>query len=175
MKYVVYSSLTGNTKKVAQSIFDNLAEKKIFLNVCDIHNYKENFSNRDIFVICYWCRKGTADDMSLKFISSLENKKVIAVGTLGAYVESDHGQTMLKKVRETISEKNIFLGEFSCRGKIDPARTEKRRLLPIDSPHYLDEEGFDRHISSRKHPAEEDLKNAVNEVSKILRGIGYNE
>ncbi|MFV0519312.1 MAG: flavodoxin family protein [Lachnospirales bacterium] len=164
---VIYSTITGNTEKVAKSIYESLKVEKEIFNINDIA--QKNFEKSDIIILCYWCSRGTADSKTLGFLDKVKNKKIIAVGTLGAYVESEHGQKMAERVKEKVMEKNEYIGKFVCRGKIDPKRTEKRLSLPKTDKHFLDEEGYKRHLSSRVHPTQEDLSNAIDVVQNILK------
>ncbi len=168
---VIYSTITGNTKKVADAIYANIKEKKQIINI-DEMNYKK-IEQSTLIVLCYWCARGTADPKTLKVLERLNGYKIIAVGTLGTYVDSPHGLRMRERVKKHIEENNHFLGDFICRGKIAEERTERRRKLPTSHKHYLDDEGYKRHLSSRKHPTKEDLQNAENTVEKLLQEV-YN-
>ncbi len=166
---VVYSSLTGNTKRVAEAIFSSIEGDKEIIKINEVDS--ERLENSDKIISCYWCSRGTADPKTLEMIGSLKDKKIIAVGTLGAYEDSEHAMKMKQRVKIAVEENNIFLGEFVCRGKIAEERTERRMKLPKTDKHYLGEEGYQRHLSSRKHPTEDDLKNATETVHNILTGV----
>ena len=56
---VVYSSLTGNTKAVAEKIFDIIEGDKEIVSINDIKNI--NIDNFQKIVIGFWVDKGTAD------------------------------------------------------------------------------------------------------------------
>ncbi len=169
MVTVVYSSLTGNTEKVARAIFSEIDSDKKIVKINDVNVNELNES--DIIISCYWCARGTADKKTIDLIENLKGKKIIAVGTLGAYDDSEHALKMKSRVKELVEKENEFLGEFACRGKIAEERTERRRKLPQTDKHYLNEAGVQRHISSRVHPTEDDLKNAVVAVNKALEGV----
>lgn len=154
---IIYSSITGNTEKVAQAIYDSLpGEKYLFKTMHDQYNVEEF----DIILIGYWCRKTFMDTLSLNLLRQIKGKKVGAFGTAGMYPDSEYGYQCRARVKEVISLENEFIGEFLCQGKIPEERTQKRMVLPKDDPHYLDEEGVKRHLESRKHPDAQDLCNA---------------
>ncbi|VEU81192.1 flavodoxin family protein [Haploplasma axanthum] len=162
---LIYSSLTGNTEKVAKAIFDSLpGEKALFRNKKD--NY--NLDDFDIIIIGYWCRRTFMDPLSIDLVKKIKGKKVAAFGTAGMYPDSKYGELCRERVRNIIEEENEFIGDFLCQGKIPEERTNKRLNLPKDDPHYLDEEGLKRHIESRKHPNNEDFIAAQEAFRKII-------
>ncbi len=166
---IVYSTLTGNSKKLADFIFENY-QKKCDAPV-DIRHLDENaLKAYDTLILCYWCKRGTADPLTVNLIQKLSGKKLIMIGTLGAYPDSPHGSKLKVNIRELVQTANTLLGNFTCQGKIDPARTEKRLLIPKGEPHHLDEEGYKRHLESRRHPDEADMQNALLSVHKALSG-----
>ena len=166
---LVYSSLTGNTEKVAKAIKENVQGieglQKIETLSADIQDY-------DAYIVCYWNARGTADPKTLKFLASITNKKIIAIGTLGAYPTGEHAMRMKARVKEVIeSHHNTLIADFCCQGRIDPARTEKRRLIPKGEKHHLDEEGYKRHLESRLHPNELDFENAIAVVKQGMKQL----
>ncbi len=111
------------------------------------------------------------DDKSLKLLERFSGRKILAVGTMGSYPDSVYGKRVYKNVEALINAKNICQGIFLCQGKIETSRTEKRRALPKDDPHYLNDESYQRHLESRKHPNDIDLKAAADFVVKSVPDI----
>ena len=166
---VTTSSLTGNTEKIANAVLEELRntlvavvknedvkvrifQNKELLNLPELDNY---------VLLFFWCRKSTVDDYSKEVLKQCKNKKILAFGTMGGYPDGAYGQQVRKNVTTMIEENNICEGVYLSQGKIPEARTEYRRKLPKEHPHYLDEEGLKRHEESRKHPDTNDLKNAA--------------
>jgi len=163
---IVYSSITGNTKKVADAIFNSLEGKaKIFRVKKDEFNYKDF----DIILIGYWCRRTFMDNDSFELLKTIKGKKIATFGTAGMYPDSTYANKCHEKIQQEIKKENEFIGSFLCQGKISEKRTEERLKIPKGKPHYLGEEGLKRHIESRKHPNEEDLNNAVSYFKEILK------
>ena len=107
---VVYSSLTGNTKAVAEKIFDIIEGDKEIVSINNIKNVDtDNFQK---IIIGFWVDKGTADKRTRDFIKTLSNKKIAFLGTLGADPESQHGNDVRERVSKLCSEKNTLLGGF---------------------------------------------------------------
>lgn len=156
----IYSSVTGNTKKLAEAVHNSIDKDCEFYRIQEIPEGLEN--ENAIFFLFYWNDKGTADLKSTQFMKKLKNKNVIAMGTLGAYADGEHAQKMLNRVRNLLEGNgNHLLSEFCSRGKIEVSRTIRRLELPEGDPHRLDREGTIRHLTSHFHPNEEDFKNAI--------------
>lgn len=170
---IVYSTLTGNTQKVAEGIYDRIKQQQnIEIKITNLADSSEDMTPYDLVVLCYWCRRGTADPRTMAFIETVKDKKIIAIGTLGAYPNSPHGEMLKVNVKKLIEEKNIFIADFTCQGKIDPQRTQARLKIPKGQPHHLDEAGYQRHLESRKHPDMNDIENACQVVMEVLKNEG---
>ena len=164
---VVYSTLTGNTKKVAEAIYDSLSGEKEILDVKDAIKL-ENCGQYDKVIVGYWVDKGDADAAAKKFMEKLSEKKVGTFGTLGAYPDSEHAQKSVEKVRAFLEEKNNeVIAEFICQGSIDPKLIERMRGMGMNGPHPVTPEREARWAEAAKHPDENDLKNAKEAFAKI--------
>lgn len=163
---VVYSSLTGNTKAVAEKIFDIIEGDKEIVSINDIKNVDtDNFQK---IIIGFWVDKGTADKRTRDFIKTLSNKKITFLGTLGADPESQHGNDVRERVSKLCSEKNTLLGGFLCRGKIDPKLVEKMGKFPLKLVHPLTPERLARIEAAKSHPNEKDFEEAQEYFKTIL-------
>lgn len=163
---VAYSSLTGNTKMVAESVFEIVPGEKEIISLIDIS--KINIDEFDRIIVGYWVDKGTADARAKKFIKSLKNKEIAYIGTLGADPLSDHGNDVRKRVDTLCSENNKLIGGFLCRGKIDPKLVEKMGRFPLKLVHPLTPERLQRIEDAKPHPTKEDLENTQKYFLSIL-------
>ena len=171
------SSVTGNTKKVAFALLEVLLDHDFRPMVCgnDRHILDEAAQKygvvtsgktqdlicRDTTVVfCFWCRRGSMDDASIAFLDNLDNCEIFAFGTMGSYPDSEYGKLVYNNVADKLNERNKSSSLFLCRGQISESRTMKRRSLPVSHPHYLDDEGYLRHLSSHGHPDDADIKRA---------------
>ena len=67
---VIYSSLTGNTKKLAQAIANEMEDTEII----SVDEFRVSMmDNFDFFMIGYWVDKGVCDDKS-KEVLRLKNR-----------------------------------------------------------------------------------------------------
>ena len=164
---VTYSSLTGNTKKVAEKIYEIVDGEKTIISLNEINSV--SYNEYDRIIIGFWVDKGTADKRTREFIKKLSGKKVAYFGTLGADPVSDHGKTVRERVSALCNENNTLFGEFLCRGKIDPKLVEKMGKFPLKLIHPLTPERLQRIEDAKPHPNEKDFQEAQNYFMKILK------
>jgi flavodoxin len=176
---IVYSSKTGNTRKVAEGIHRELSEdwgagteRPPVLRIAAVEENPDP-AEADWILLGFWADRGTADSKSLQYLKTLEGRVIGLFGTLGAYPDSQHAKDVSKKTQELAAEKNTVLGCFLCQGKIDPALTERFKNLPADNPHAMTEERMKRHLEAAKHPNEQDLRAAVEACRSMLRAAGF--
>lgn len=77
---ILFSSVTGNTKELADVIRETLPEEK-----CDFFGGVENQNpTADMLYIGFWTDKGNADQAAIQLLQKLKNKKVFLFGTAGS-------------------------------------------------------------------------------------------
>jgi flavodoxin len=160
MGLIVYSSKTGNTRKLAEGIARGLAEAGFPARVAAVEE-QPDAAGAPWVLAGFWADRGNADAKALGYIQSLAGQTVGIFGTLGADPDSDHARDLAKKMEALAAEKNTCLGSFLCQGKIDPALTAQFKDLPPDHPHAMNEERRKRHEEAAKHPDEGDIVAAV--------------
>ncbi len=166
---LTYSSLTGNTRKVADAIYEVLKDYNIDYfpvdEVKDIERY-------EIIFVGYWIDKGMPNKEALQLLKKLRNKKVGVFFTLGAHPDSEHARKCVEKSINLLEEgNNQILCVFHCQGKISDKLIEFFKTLPPDHPHALTEEKLERYALAAKHPDETDLKRA----QEVLKEVFLNE
>ena len=150
-----FSSLTGNTKKLADTIHEMLPHDK-----CDY--FGENDSRvpqSDLLYIGFWTDKGNADHKTLELLAKLKNKKIFLFGTAGFGGSDVYFKKILEQVRQSIDSSNVVIGEYMCQGKM-PLSVRERYIKMKESPEHpanLDMliKNFDCALS---HPDGEDLE-----------------
>lgn len=162
MKMLIsYSSMTGNTKKLAQGIY------KHFKDVADLADIKDfvDPDNYDIILHGYWVNRGGPDDSSVAFLKSLRNKKVGLFATLGAYPDSQHAMDSLENGKACLDVSNQLVGTFICHGSVSEAMKTRMYQLPKDHSHYPDAERLKRWQAAEGHPDDADITAAIEEFS----------
>lgn len=169
-KLVIFSTLTGNTEKIANAIFSVIEGEKELLNVKD--SDKINIEDYDKIIVGYWVDKGDADEKMKAFMSKIRNKSVSAFGTLGAKSDSEHAKKCMTAVREFLeSNGNKVEREFICQGAVSLQLIEKFRKMTkegiLTGHHAATPETEKRWAEAAKHPDETDIENA----KKIFAGL----
>lgn len=155
---VVYSSLTGNTKKVAEAVQSVIPN----CDIAAIDNLPENLDEYYFTAVGYWVDRGLPDAKSKKLIRSLKNMNVALFGTLGAYPESSHAKGCIRDseiMLKTAEKNNNVLGSFLCLGKIDPKLIDYMGKFMGDT-HPVTPERKARLMEAQTHPDNNDLENA---------------
>jgi flavodoxin len=168
---LVYSSRTGNTKKVAESLRANLAAEAEFFNV----EQAPDPDGHDFLILGFWVDRGRADSLMLDYFNKVRGKQVAFFFTLGDYPTGTHAAQVAADTQKLLEENNNrVLGYFPCQGKVDPDFIERlKRTLPPDHPHaMMTPERKARLEEAAKHPDDDDLKEAAKFIKGILDKIG---
>lgn len=154
---VTYSSLTGNTKMVAEAILRVMPEGTDFCPVEEAPNPEAY----DFIALGFWADRENADKRAQGYINRIKDKKVALFMTLGAYPDSQHALNTMENAKMLVIENsNEVVGEFMCQGKVDPRLVERFTKLPADNPHGMTPERKARLDEAAKHPNEDDLQKA---------------
>lgn len=161
---VVYSSLTGNTKMVAEAIAEELGKNTTVVAIEE----QPDTVGYDLVAVGFWVDRGTADKKTADYLKTLKNTKVALFATLGANPKSDHAKKSLDNAAALLSETNTVVGSFICQGKVDPKLIEQmNKMFPAGHPHGMNAERKARHEEASKHPNGEDLLNAKKVFAQI--------
>ena len=90
---VLYSSRTGNTKKVAQAIAGALPAGTPCLPVSQA---PADLAAYDLVFLGYWVDRGTANAEARAVMEGLHNEHIALFATLGADPRSEHGKMCLE-------------------------------------------------------------------------------
>jgi flavodoxin len=164
---IVYSSKTGNTKKLAEGIHSGFTEQNITARIAPVEDNPLPAPDETL-LLGFWIDKGTADEKALAYLKNIKGRRIGLFGTLGAYPDSDHAKDCARKVEGIAAEKNICLGSFFCQGKIDPKLTEMFKQFPAGHPHAMDAQRIKRHEEAAKHPDDADIANAAAACMKMI-------
>ena len=156
MYKVVYNSLTGNTKLLADTI----------------KNVLPNNNNDGIVFVGFWTDKGNADSKTIEYLKLLRNKKIFLFGTCGFGGSEAYYNKILTNVKDNIDNSNEIIGEYMCQGKM-PQSVRERYVKMKESnncPPNIDAliDNFDKALS---HPNDIDLDNLSKCVEKTLTNV----
>ena len=119
---IIYSSKTGNTKKLAEAIYNTLPQNK-----CDYYGTVDKIDDvlSNVIYIGFWTEKGNADHLTIDFLNKLRNKKIFLFGTAGYGESEKYFEGIINNVKKNIDSSNTIIGTFMCQGKM-PLSVRKR-------------------------------------------------
>lgn len=156
MYTVVYNSLTGNTKLLADTIKSVLP----------------NNNNDDIVFVGFWTDRGNADSKTIEYLKGLKDKKIFLFGTCGFGGSVTYFERILTNVKNNIDSSNEIIGEYMCQGKMpNSVRERYMKMKESDNcPPNIDAliDNFDKALS---HPDEKDLEKLSQKVLQTLTNV----
>lgn len=166
---VTYSSRTGNTKKVAEGIFDSMPKENSTLLPMENVTAPEEY---DVIFIGYWVDKGMPNAETQAFMEKVKGKNTGVFVTLGDYPHTNHAKESLQNgVRILENQRNKVLCEFICQGKIDEKLIEAFKKFPEGHFHALTEEKLKKYAIAALHPNDEDIREAQEIFKKGLERL----
>ena len=150
---IIFSSSTGNTKELADTIYEVLPKEK-----CDYFGVSKEEPQYDKVYIGFWTNQGNADKETLELLKKLKNKKIFLFGTAGFGGSQEYFQKVLGQIKESIDSSNTIIGEYMCQGKM-PQSVRERYVKMKEQPNYMPNldmmiKNFDSALS---HPDKNDL------------------
>lgn len=149
---IVYSSHTGNTALLAQTIRETLPQEDcVYFGAPD-----PSALTAETVYVGFWTDKGTCDASIVQFLQSLTNQKVFLFGTAGFGGAAAYFEQILNRVKENLGDSTELTGTYMCQGKMpQPVRTRYEQME--EGPRRTAMlENFDQALS---HPNAEDLAN----------------
>jgi flavodoxin len=148
---VVYSSKSGNTKKLAEALYGALQFEKDIMPISDNPNPEEY----DFVAVGFWLQGGQPDPDTQEFLSKISGKKeVFLFATHGAARDSEHVKNALNKAKQLASPARIC-AVYSCPGEVaeeileKAAKKDPQPVWLADAP------------AAKGHPDEEDIQQLV--------------
>ena len=151
---IVYSSLTGNTKVLADAIHEALPQDE-----CEYFGVSDTvIPSSELLYIGFWTDKGNADTKTLQLLSQLKNKQIFLFGTAGFGGSDIYFRKILSQVKQFIDASNVIVGEYMCQGRM-PDSVRERYIKMKEQPDHMPNldmliENFDKALS---HPDAADL------------------
>ena len=156
---IVYSSHTGNTALLAQTIRETLPQEDcVYFGAPD-----PSALTAETVYVGFWTDKGTCDASIAQFLQSLTNQKVFLFATAGFGGAAAYFEQILNRVKENLGDSTELTGTYMCQGKMpQPVRTRYEQME--EGPRRTAMlENFDQALS---HPNAEDLANLGTAVTQ---------
>jgi flavodoxin len=147
---VTYYSITGNTKKVAEAIYESLEGDREIKNVEESPELDEY---NLVFVGFPVHSHSLPHKVELLLKNIPQGKKIALFSTHGSLTGSRLSIEALEYAMVLASKAKV-LGSFSCRGKVSPEALE----VLIKSPEHI--AWAEMAASARNHPDQNDLEDA---------------
>lgn len=162
MVSIVYSSVTGNTKLLADSIKNYLDGKVAYFGKPGV----EALASDKIYV-GFWTDKGEANKEALDFLRALNNKKIFLFGTAGFGVSDEYFNKIIERTKEAINDSNEVIGSFMCQGKM-PQSVKDRYLKMKESGSKIPNIDLliDNFNKALAHPNSDDITNLLNTIKQ---------
>ena len=159
---VVYSSQSGNTRKLADAVFDFIdAEKEIYPV-----DEAPDPSGYDSVAVGFWLKAGKPDPLSSEFLSKIKTQQLFLFATHGAAAGSAHAEGAMSHARNLVPEAKI-LGTFSCQGEVNPEVLERVSQKP-EPPVWLKDAPL-----AEGHPDPNDMQELNKVLEKVRNEFGW--
>lgn len=155
-KTVVYSSVTGNTRKLAEAIHD-----KVGAQYCG-KPCNEALEAETIFV-GFWTTKNSCGEDIKGFIEKLSGKRVFIFGTAGYNNTKEYFDEILNSVKAIVPDSNTVVGAYMCQGKVSDTMQAKIRDMKPEMYEAIKE----KLVVGESHPDEKDIDGLLAEIEKI--------
>ncbi len=165
---IIYSSKTGNTKRMAEKIYEALKDKQQ-MTIKDIREAPQ-IEEYDFILLGGWIDRGTLETKTLKLLKTIKNKKIGLFATLGAMPDSEHGRKVIKNLKDLLKDRDS-LGQYICPGLVDPKMIEKLKgITGLVVPKKIKEKMIETSLKSRK-ATEEELLEAANYFAENIKRL----
>ena len=161
---VVYKSLTGNTKLVAEAI-GNVLMPEHDVCICEPAECPE----ADLYFVGSWIDKGNCTKEIAEFLTTLENQKIAFFATAGFGGSKEYYDALAERIKAQIPVSNKVVGLYFCQGKMPMSVRDRYVAMlqanPEDKNMEVNVKNFDEALS---HPNEADLTNAATWARSVL-------
>ena len=146
---IIYSSCTGNTRKVAEAMAETSGVP------CFAVRNAPAPDDFDLLALGFWVRKGQPDARAQRYMERVRGKQVFFFGTLGAWPDSDHARRCLAATHALIEAGgNTVVDGFLCQGRVNPqviAASQRKGGHPMSAQRLA------RLREAERHPDAADL------------------
>lgn len=147
---VTYYSLTGNTKRVAEAIYESLPEPKVIQPIREV----DDMAGYDLIFVGFPVHSHSLPPQVERFLKRIPARKRIALfSTHGSLTGSRLSREAIEHAAVTASQTKV-VATFSCRGKVSSQALEALRRSPEH------EAWADMAASASRHPNAQDLEEA---------------
>lgn len=126
---IVYSSQTGNTRKLAEAVKTAFPGEKEMAPI-EAAPPPEGY---DLVAVGFWLQAGKPDPKAAAYLPNVRNVPLFLFATHGAASDSAHARNALAFARAMAPDAKI-VGTFNCPGEVNPKVLEKIRAKTPPPP-----------------------------------------
>ena len=159
MRYsIVYSSNTGNTRRLAEEIEKQLpAGELVYCGALDAAALQA-----EVLFVGFWIDKGSCDEKVAELLKQADGKTVYLFGTAGFGQSQQYFDQILARVRENLPAGAVYGDGFMCQGRMPQAVRSRYEAMQAKEPenarYKMLIENFDAALA---HPNADDLEAAA--------------
>lgn len=161
---IIYDSITGNTKKIAEAIKEVFNNQQIIFG--DVNT---DIEQADLVFVGSWTDKGNCSEKIKEKISKINNKKIAIFGTAGFGGSQEYFNNLYERTKKIVPDTNEILGFFYCQGKMLPSVKDRYIKLikehPDDKNLKVSLENFEKALT---HPDNNDIEEAKKFAKSII-------
>lgn len=161
---IVYSTKTGNTRLLAETIKNALPEKDCAY--CGAPCPEGGMA--DLVFAGFWTDRGSCSQDLRDFLETLRDKRIFLFGTAGFGGAPEYFSRILAQVSQFPHRSNKIAGTFMCQGNMQQAVRKRYEAMleqqPGDSRILEMISNFDKALT---HPDQEDLA----QLAEAVRGL----
>lgn len=122
---IIYSSISGSTKKLAESIYNGLKTDQK-----SIHDLKDGkpVLDGDIILFGYWGKSGYPNNEMRAFLNTVKNKATGIFCTLGYYADSSHAYDTVQSGIDILKKQNEIICSYVCNGAVSVSLMDEHRI-----------------------------------------------
>lgn len=155
---VVYSSQTGNTRRLAQAVFDVFPGEK---ELCSVDEAPDP-SAYDWVAVGFWFKSGKPDPLAADYLAKIGKQSLFLFATHGAATGSKHAVQGMEFAKSLASESDVQ-GTYSCQGEVDPRIVEKARSKKPEPPVWVADAP-----AAKGHPNDVDIQSLQQKVLELF-------
>lgn len=151
---IVYSTITGNTKKLAD-VIEGVVEDVCYSGKA----VDEALDSEVLFVGSYAIGNSCTPDIK-EFLSKIKNKKVFLFMTAGYGNTDDFLIPVMDSMKSNVDDSNEIIGSFICQGEVSP--NKQQAIKKMDEAKYESmKQKLDESVNTPTESNFETLKNII--------------
>ena len=127
---VIFSSQSGNTRKLAEAAFAALPEPK---KICSVDDAPESLDDFEFIAAGFWLQGGKPDAKSAELLSRIGKRKLFLFATHGAAKGSALARNAMDAAVKLAQDAELA-GTYSCQGEVNPKVLEAAAARPEPPP-----------------------------------------